>query len=107
MVLVVGWGSARQFSLVIFLVTFGALCEYFFMAFPHHPRERTLGIGLGVLMAIGMLVPKLSDSGVWPAGIVLAAFSVYLFLGEDLAERYRHLGWALLGTLYAISLEAL
>jgi phosphatidate cytidylyltransferase len=85
---------------VIFLVTFGALCEYFFMAFPHHPRERTLGIGLGVLMAIGMLVPKLSDSGVWPAGIVLAAFSVYLFLGEDLAERYRHLGWALLGTLY-------
>ena len=100
LVLIVGWGSAWQFSLLVFLVTVGALCEYFLMAFPRHPRERTLGIGLGVLMAIGMLVPKLSDSGFWPAGIIVAAFSVYLFLGKDLAGRYQHLGWTLLGTLY-------
>lgn len=100
LVLIIGWGAAWQFSLMVFLVAVGALCEYFFMAFPRHPRERTLGIALGILMAIGMLVPKLSDTGFWPAGIILAAFSAYLFLGEDLAERYRHLGWALLGTLY-------
>lgn len=100
LILIIGWGSAWQFLLLVFLVSVGATWEYFFMAFPRHPRERALGIALGVLMAAGMIVPKLSDSGFWPAGIIVTAFSAYLFLGEDLAEKYQHLGWTLLGTLY-------
>ena len=33
LVLIVGWGSTWQFSLLVFLITVGALCEYFLMAF--------------------------------------------------------------------------
>jgi phosphatidate cytidylyltransferase len=100
LVLIVGWGSTALFSLLVLLVTVGALFEYFLIAFPRHPWKRALGIGFGILIALGMLAPGLPGSGLWLAGIIVVAFSVYHFLGEDLAEQYQHLGWTLLGSLY-------
>lgn len=100
LVFIIGWGRPWHFSLLVFLVTIGALCEYFFIAFADHWMERTLGILFGVLVSFGIFIPGLAEPGLWLSGVIVVAFSTYLFFGEKLEERYKHLGWTLLGTLY-------
>ena len=100
LILIIGWGSAWHFSLLIFLVTVGALWEYFSIAFPGQWREQTLGILCGGIVALGILIPGHPDPGLWLGGVIVVAFSTYLFFGGRLEERYNHLGWTLLGTLY-------
>lgn len=100
LVLIIGWGSPWLFSLLVFLLTVGGLFEYFLIAFPHRLREQAMGIGFGVLMAMGILAPGLMDSGLWLAGVIMLACSAYLWVGGDLREKYQHLGWGLLGALY-------
>jgi phosphatidate cytidylyltransferase len=100
LVFIIGWGRPWHFSLLVFLVTLGGLCEYFFIAFPGRRRERILGILLGVIVSFGMVSSGMAEPGLWLGVAVVIAFSTYLFLGEKLEEQYTHLGWTLLGTLY-------
>jgi len=100
LVSIIGWGRPWHFSLLVFLVTFGGLCEYFSIAFPGRRRERILGVLLGVIVSFGMVIPGLAEPGLWLGGVIVIAFSTYLFFGESLEEQYKHLGWTLLGTLY-------
>lgn len=97
---IIGWGRAWHFSLLVFLVTVIALCEYFLIAFPGRRKEQALGILLGVLVSCGILIQGLSDPGWWLAGALVIACSTYLFLGGPLGERYARLGWTLVGALY-------
>ena len=100
LIFIIGWGRPWHFSLLVFLVTAGALCEYFFIAFPGRWRERTLGVTFGLLVSFGVLLPDFLEPGLWLSGVIIVAFSTYLFLAEKLQESYQHLGWTLLGTLY-------
>lgn len=101
LIVIIGWGHSWHFSLLVLLVTTVALYEYFSIAFPNRWRDRILGILLGVLVSMGMLIPGFpGESGLWLSGAIVVAFSTYLFFGENLQERYNHLGWTLLGALY-------
>lgn len=100
LILVIGWGGAAQFSLLVFLVTLGALCEYSFIVFRDRRKERTLGIVSGVLVSLGIVIPEISEPGQSLAIAILLTFSIYLFSGGKLEERFQHLSWALLGALY-------
>lgn len=100
LIFIIGRGGPRLFSLLVFLVTVSALYEYFHFAFPGRWREQTLGVLFGVLVSLGTLIPGLREPGLWLGGVIVFAFSSYLFFGDKLVERYQHLGWTLLGTLY-------
>lgn len=101
LILIIGWGRPWHFSLVVFLVTLGALWEYFLMAFPRGWCERSLGIISGLLISLGLLIPGSFDIGSLVGGVTVLISAAYLFLGGKLEERYNHLGWTLLGILYA------
>ncbi len=100
LIVIIGWGLPWHFSLLVFLATTVSLFEYFFIAFPGRWRERILGILSGVLVSLGILIPGFPESGLWLSGAIVVTFSTYLFFEEKLQERYNHLGWTLLGTLY-------
>jgi phosphatidate cytidylyltransferase len=100
LLILIGFGRPWQFSLFIFILTFGALCEYFFIAFPDLWKERVLGILFGVVISLTVLYPMLPEPGLFLAGVLIVAFSVFLFFGGGLEERYQHLGWIVIGAFY-------
>jgi phosphatidate cytidylyltransferase len=100
LLILIGFGRPWQFSLFIFILTFGALCEYFFIAFPDLWKERVLGILFGVVISLTVLYPMLPEPGLFLAGVLIVAFSVFLFFGGGLEERYQHLGWTVIGAFY-------
>lgn len=101
LIVIVAWGGAGLFSLLVLLLSLVALWEYFSMAFRDRQRERALGVLLGALLAVGMIVAGGPAQGSLLSLVLLLAFCAYLFAGEELEKRYRHLGWTLLGVLYA------
>ena len=100
LILIIGWGRPEHFLLLVFLLTIVALCEYFFMVFRGRRKEQALGILLGVLVSLGIIFPGNLEPGLWLGGVIVLAFLSYLFSGGKLEERYQHLGWTVLGTLY-------
>ncbi|MFQ5849269.1 MAG: phosphatidate cytidylyltransferase [Candidatus Binatia bacterium] len=110
LLILIGFARPWQFSLFILVVTVGALCEYFFIAFPDRRRERVLGILLGLLVSLVVLtrvpawpvglLPRLPDPELFLAAVIVCTFSIYPFFGGGLEERYKHLGWTLLGAFY-------
>ena len=100
LVWIIGWGGQRIFSPLILLITAGSLFEYNSMAFPQHARERILGIGCGLAIACGLLVHDLQGAAPWLAGAIVLLFSSFLFFAGSLDEKFRNLGWTLLGALY-------
>jgi phosphatidate cytidylyltransferase len=100
LLILIGFGRPWQFSLFIFILTLGALCEYFFIAFPGQWRERVLGIFFGVVISLMVLYPLLPDPGLILAGVIIGAFSVNLFFEGELEERFQHLGWTVIGVFY-------
>ncbi len=100
LILIIGWGRPWHFSLLVFLVTAGALWEYFLLVFPGRWREQVVGIFFGVFVCWAILARGLPEAGFWLGAVLVMVFSTYLFFGGQLEERYKHLGWTLLGTLY-------
>ncbi|MBI2986275.1 MAG: phosphatidate cytidylyltransferase [Deltaproteobacteria bacterium] len=100
LILIIGWGRAGHFSLLVFLATAIALWEYFFIVFRDRPKERTLGIALGALLSLGIVIPGAPEPGLSLGIVILLIFSTYLFPGGELEKRYQHLSWTLLGVLY-------
>lgn len=100
LVLFIGWGRPWHFSVLVFSITAGGLWEYFSMAFPAGGLERCLGVIFGVLLSLGILIPGFPEPGLWLGIVTSAAFSAYLFLGKELEERFKILGWSLAGAVY-------
>jgi phosphatidate cytidylyltransferase len=100
LVWIVGWGGAGIFSWLIFIVAALSLLEYYGMAFPARPKEQALGILSGLLVAAGILIHDVSGFAPWLAGAIVLLFSIHLFFGGGLEERYRNLAWTVVGTLY-------
>jgi phosphatidate cytidylyltransferase len=97
LVWIIGWGGARIFSALIFLIALGCLWEYYAIAFPARRREQAVGILAGLLVGVGVFTGRPS---VWIAGVTVLLCSSHLFFGGTLEERFNHLCWTLLGTLY-------
>lgn len=100
LILIIAWSQPGYFALLVFLVTVIALCEYFLIVFRDRVKERIFGIILGVLVSLGVIFPVSLEPGMWLGLVVVLAFSTYLFFDGKLEQRYQHLGWTLLGTLY-------
>lgn len=100
LILIIAWSQPGYFALLVFLVTVIALCEYFLIVFRDRVKERVFGIILGVLVSLGVIFPVSLEPGMWLGLVVVLAFSTYLFFDGKLEQRYQHLGWTLLGTLY-------
>lgn len=101
LVLLVAFGRAwHLFSLFIFILTLGALGEYFCMAFPDQRKERFLGIGFGILVSLVVFQPEVAEPGLFLALVLVGLVSSYLLFSGDLEDKYQHLGWTLLGVLY-------
>jgi phosphatidate cytidylyltransferase len=99
-VLLVGWGQGWLFTAVLFLLGVIALCEFFAMAFPENPGKRFVGVFFGALLTIALVLPEITAV---PAGlglVLMACFSIWLFMQGKLDERLGGLGWTLLGGLY-------
>ncbi len=100
-VLLVAFDRAwHLFSLFIFILTLGALGEYFCMAFPDQRKERFLGIGFGILVSLVVFHPEVAEPGLFLALVWVGLVSSYLLFSGDLEDKYQHLGWTLLGVLY-------
>ena len=100
LVWVIGWGGSRIFSWLVFAVTTIALLEYYGMAFPARRKEQAVGVVSGLLLASAILIQDSAGVAPWLAGLSVLLFSVYLFFSDSLEERYRHLAWTVVGTLY-------
>jgi len=98
--LIVEYLPDRLFAGFIGAVAAVGLYEYFTMALPDAPLERTTGIacGLGVVAGVIARRPEL-----WGAGIaltVMAGFVFPLIRHDDLPGAVGRLGLSVLGTLY-------
>jgi len=101
LVLLVGWSPAWLFAAVFFLVTLGALHEYFTIAFPNRSRDRRMGIGLGICLSGAIFFADYVRSLVWLDMVVLVGLCVYLSSGGALPDRLNRLAVSLLGAIYA------
>jgi phosphatidate cytidylyltransferase len=97
LVWIVGRGGLRIFSALVFLVALVCLWEYYRIAFPARQREQAGGILAGFLVGVGVLTG-------WPsaglAGVTVLLCCSHLFFGGRLEERFNHLCWTVLGTVY-------
>lgn len=100
LVLVIGLGPSWSFSLLVFLVTVGALLEFSSIALPNCLNERWLGTILGTVVALGLIVPRFRAAELWLVGFIGFVFSLYFLLGGEFTSRHQGLGWILLGSLY-------
>jgi phosphatidate cytidylyltransferase len=97
---VVGWARPLLFTAVVLGVTSLALYEYFSMALPAHYGEQKLGILFGMALTFLAVIPGIPDWGLCVSLLLVAIFSVYLFVSGELYDRVTRLGWLLLGGLY-------
>jgi phosphatidate cytidylyltransferase len=89
------------FAGFIMAVAAVGLHEYFGMAFPDRPFERTAGIAWGILVAAGVVSGRSEGWGSGLALAVMAGLIVVLIAGRaDLAGAVQRLGISLLGILY-------
>ena len=100
LILIIAWSHPGYFALLVFLITVIGLCEFFFFVFGDRWKQRLFGVFLGALVSLEILIPGNPEPGIWMSGVIVMAFSTYLFFGGKLEERYQHLGWTLLGILY-------
>jgi phosphatidate cytidylyltransferase len=100
LVLIIGFGEPWHFSLTVFLVTVIGLYEYFLMVFPPSRPKQGLGILLGVVVSLRVFVREVPLIEFLLPVFLIGTFASYFFWGEDRRDRYRQLGWTLLGAFY-------
>ena len=96
----IAWGDPWLFHGLCFLVTFGALHEYFSMAFPGCLGEQIIGIAFGLAVSSIVFFPQLTPVELILAPLLVLMLSIYTFMDEQLEERLARLASALLGSLY-------
>ena len=100
LILLIGWGRPWHFTVVIILVTAGALYEYFLMVFPDNLKGRLFGVCCGIWVSLWSVVDGFDQIELGLSMLVVFLFSVYQFGREELRARFIRLSWTLLGSLY-------
>jgi phosphatidate cytidylyltransferase len=101
LVLFVGWSPSWLFAAVFFVLTVGALHEYFTIVFPNRGADRRLGTGFGICLSGTIFLNKHVDPLLWLDLVVLIGFCIYTFSGGALPDRLKRLAISLLGAVYA------
>jgi phosphatidate cytidylyltransferase len=100
LVLFIGWSPTWFFVMVLFILTVGALREYFTMAFPGRSQDRCMGIFFGMFLSGMVFLNAAIDPLLWLNFVLLAGFCIYLFAGGQLSDRLNRLSITLLGGFY-------
>jgi len=100
LVLLVGWSPPWLFAAVFFIVTVGALHEYFTIVFPNRSRDRRLGIAFGISLSGAIFLNDHVGSLIWVDMVVLIGLCVYISSGGALVDRLNGLAISLLGAIY-------
>lgn len=100
LIVLIGWGDPWLFHGFVFLITLGALREYFAMGFPGRPRDQIIGIAFGLAVSSVVFFPQLTPGELILAPLLVLMFSIYIFMHVQLEERLARLACTLLGSLY-------
>lgn len=100
LIVLIGWGDPWLFHGFFFLITLGALREYFAMGFPGGPRDQIIGIAFGLAVSSVVFFPQLTPGELILAPLLVLMFSIYIFMHVQLEERLARLACTLLGSLY-------
>jgi len=100
LIFLIGWGEPWLFTGILFLLTAGALREYFVITLPGCGREQILGVIFGVLLFLWIVLPAPGVSEIGLGFLLVGLFSTYLILGGGPEEKLRRLAWTVLGAFY-------
>lgn len=101
LVLLVGWSPPWFFAAVFFIVTVGALQEYFTIVFPNRSKDRRLGVVFGICLSGAIFLNDYVNSLIWLDMVLLIGFCSYVLSGGALLDRLNRLAISLLGAIYA------
>jgi phosphatidate cytidylyltransferase len=101
LVWVIGWSPSWIFPVLVSFLTFGALWEFFAMAFPRAPNARHLGILFGLALSAAVFFEDRLPVIQWLGVVFLIGFSASLLTARALAEGLNRLCFTLLGAAYA------
>ena len=100
LVFAIAKGQPWQFSLLVLVVTFVALGEYYKIVFLGLRTARIVGFLSGASLALAIVVLGQMEANLFFAPLLLAVMACYVFLPGSLRAKFDHLGWTVLGTFY-------
>jgi phosphatidate cytidylyltransferase len=101
LVWLIGWSPPWLFAAILFMVTAGALREYFAMVFPRRWKDQCGGVLFGLGLSAAVFLNGEFDASTWFGILFVTLFSAYLFSAGELTERLHRLLFTLLGGIYA------
>ena len=96
----IAWGPPWLFATFFFMLTVGALFEYFAMTFPGAWQQRLAGIAFGVALALAVILSGESVAIEYLGAALVLLFSAGLFFHAKLTARANPLLKILLGGFY-------
>ncbi len=94
-------GPAAVLHLMVLLATFLGLREYYILALPRSKwLERTVGIGLGVILSLLFSLGGMKEISPFLAALLLVLAVFFMADSEDLSSTISKMGIALLGILF-------
>ncbi len=96
----IAWGPPWLFTAFFFILTVGALDEYFAMTFPRSWQQRLAGNAFGVALALVVILSGQSPAIEYFGAALVLVFSASLFFREKLIARANSLSRTLFGGLY-------
>jgi phosphatidate cytidylyltransferase len=97
----VGWSPPWMFPATLLIIIAAALREFFAMVFPHNWKDQSMGILFGLALSAVVFLDAQLHVTHWLGMLFLIGFSIYLFIGGELAERLNRLLFTMLGGIYA------
>jgi phosphatidate cytidylyltransferase len=100
LVWLIAWGPPWLFATCFFMLTVGALYEYFAMTFPQAWPQRLAGNAFGVALALAVVLSGQSAAVEYSGVTLVLLFSASLFFREKFPEQANPLFRTLFGGLY-------
>lgn len=100
LVLAIAKGQPWHFSLLVLVVTFVALGEYYKIVFLGLRMAKLVGFLSGASVALAIVVLGQMEASLFFAPVLMAVMACYVFLPGSLRAKFDHLGWTVLGTFY-------
>ena len=100
LVCLIAWGPPWLFAMFFFILTVGALYEYFAMTFPQAWRQRLAGNAFGVALALAVILSGPSAAIEYFGAALVLLFSAGLFFRQKFTEQASPLLRILFGGSY-------